>query len=146
MSQRDVILFLCVANSARSQMAEAIARDLAPAGWRVMSAGSSPTGVNPSAVRVLAELGLSTAGHDSKSVDDIPLDQVHTVITLCAEEVCPVFPDDGSGSVQKLHWPHEDPAPPAGAPARSEEETLAAFRRVRDQIRARLADYFGQSA
>lgn len=148
MSERDVILFLCVANSARSQMAEAMGRDLAPDGWRVMSAGSEPTRVNPLAVRALEEIGLTTVGHESKSVHDIPLEQVHTVVTLCAEEVCPVFPEDGSGTVQKLHWPHEDPAPPpqaAAATARppSEEEAEAAFRRVRDQIRDRLRAFFG---
>ena len=139
---RDTILFLCVANSARSQMAEAIGRSLAPEGTTVMSAGSAPATVNPYATEALAAIGLSTDDHHSKSVNDIPLERVKTVITLCAEEVCPVFPAaEGGDEVVKLHWPHEDPAPPQGEP-RSEEEIRASFARVRDQIRDRLQTYF----
>jgi arsenate reductase len=141
---RDILLFLCVANSARSQMAEALARSLAPAEMTVMSAGSAPSRVNPFAIEVLEELGLSTAGQTSKSVTDIPLERVHTVVTLCAEEVCPVFPSSPGTEVEavrKLHWPHEDPAPPQGPP-RSDAETRSAFRTVRDQIHERLRRYF----
>lgn len=140
------MLFLCVANSARSQMAEALARSLAPTGLIVMSAGSEPTQVNPFAIQVLAEIGLSTQGQVSKSVRDIPQECIHTVVTLCAEEVCPVFrPPTGGREVQRLHWPHEDPAPRPrsdAAGAASDEETRAAFRRVRDQIHERLRAYF----
>ena len=146
MSKRDTILFLCVANSARSQMAEALARALAPTGVCVMSAGSEPTQVNPFAIRVLAEIGLAADGHASKSVGDVPLERVHTVVTLCAEEVCPVLPDDGTGAARRLHWPHEDPAPARDAPPAPEEETLAAFRRVRDQIRERLVAFFEEGS
>ena len=142
MRKRDTILFLCVANSARSQMAEALARSLAPAGLRILSAGSAPTQVNPFAIRVLAEIGLSAEGHASKSVGEIPLERVHTVVTLCADEVCPVLPDDGTGTARRLHWPHTDPAPAEDAPPASEEATLTAFRRVRDRIRERLVAFF----
>ena len=143
---RDTLLFLCVANSARSQMAEAIARSLAPRGLHVMSAGSAPGQVNPHATEALEAIGLSTEGHHSKHVQDIPLERVHTVITLCAEEVCPVFPTpEGAEPVRKLHWPHEDPAPPSGPP-RSEEEIQASFARVRDQIKVRLEQWFADEA
>ncbi len=85
------VLFLCVANSARSQMAEGLARSLAPSGVKVSSAGSAPSKLNPLAVKALAELGLDISAHSSKSVDDIPPGDVDVVVTLCAEEVCPVF-------------------------------------------------------
>jgi len=130
------ILFLCVANSARSQMAEGLARSLAPEGITILSAGSMPTQVSAYAIEVMSEIGidLSAQQFQSKSVDDIPKEEVATVITLCAEEVCPVFP----GEVEKLHWPHQDPAGVVG----SSEEILASFRRVRDQIRAKLVAFF----
>lgn len=84
------ILFLCVANSARSQMAEGIARSLAPASVKISSAGSQPSKLNPFAVKALSEIDIDISGHRSKSVGDIPPGDVDTVITLCAEEVCPV--------------------------------------------------------
>lgn len=127
---RNGILFLCVANSARSQMAEGLARSMAPEGVEIYSAGSVPSRVNPFAIRVMEELGIDIRSHRSKSIDEIPKERIGTVVTLCAEEVCPVFP----GEVERHHWPHEDPAAVAG----TEEETLGAFRRVRDQIRERL--------
>ena len=82
----------CVANSARSQMAEGIARSLAPTDVKISSAGSAPSKVNSLAVRVLAEIGIDATGQRSKSVNDIPPDDVDAVITLCAEEVCPSRP------------------------------------------------------
>jgi arsenate reductase len=124
------LLFLCVANSARSQMAEGIARSLAPAGLRVFSAGSAPSAVRPEAIEVLREIGIDISGHRSKPIPAVPADQVDTVVTLCAEEVCPVFP----GAVRRLHWALPDPAAAAGPPA----ERLAAFRRVRDDLRRRI--------
>lgn len=138
--ETKVLLFMCVANSARSQMAEGLARVMAPPDTRVFSAGSEPSRVNPYAVRAMAELGIDISGHHSKSVDD--LDEgtrraVDTVITLCAQEVCPVF----LGAVRKLHWPFEDPAAAVGA----DDEILASFRAVRDQIRARLAAFFADA-
>ena len=85
------VLFLCVANSARSQMAEGIARALAPPSVKISSAGSRPSRVNPLAVKVLAEIGVDISGQTSKSVDDVPAADVDAVVTLCADEVCPVF-------------------------------------------------------
>ncbi len=127
------LLFLCVANSARSQMAEGLARQLFGDRAIVQSAGSAPTRVNPNAVAALAELGIDATGHSSKLVDDIPADSIDLVITLCAEEVCPVYP----GRVERLHWPHPDPA---GAPP---DQALQRFREVRDMLRARL-EAFGR--
>ena len=132
--KRPGILFMCVANSSRSQMAEGFARILAPEGVEVSSAGSQPSRLNPLAVRAMQEIGVDISSHWSKSVDEIDKDRVHTVITLCAEEVCPVFP----GQVERHHWPFEDPAAAKG----TEEDQLASFRRVRDQIRAKLEEYF----
>jgi arsenate reductase len=84
-------LFLCVANSARSQMAEGIARALAPSGVKVSSAGSAPSQVNPLAIKVLAEIGIDISTQYSKSVADIPPADVDLVVTLCSEEECPLF-------------------------------------------------------
>lgn len=128
------LLFLCVANSSRSQIAEGLARRMAPDGVEVLSAGSAPTALNPLAVEAMAEIGVDISSHRSKSVDEIDRDRIGTVITLCAEEVCPVFP----GDVQRHHWPFPDPAATEG----TREEKLAAFRAVRDQIREALEDFF----
>jgi arsenate reductase len=130
------LLFLCVANSARSQMAEGIARSLAPPGVTVASAGSRPSRVNPLAIRALDEIGIDIRGHHSKSVDSVSPDGVEAVITLCAEEVCPVF----LGKARRVHWGLPDPA---GAGA-TDEEQLQAFRDVRDELRRRLAVVFGR--
>lgn len=127
------LLFLCVANSSRSQMAEGIAHKLAPSGLVVYSAGSAPTTVNPFAVAVMREIDIDISAHRSKSIDEIPQDDIATVITLCADEVCPIFP----GKVMRHHWPFEDPAAVVG----SDELKLNAFRRVRDQIRSKLTAY-----
>ena len=122
------ILFLCVANSARSQMAEGLARDLLGPDIQVMSAGSSPSRLNPLAVEALAEVGIDIAHHRSKGVEAIAGDEVDLVITLCADEVCPVF----LGRAKRLHWPLPDPAtaPPDSATQR--------FREVRDELRKRI--------
>ena len=130
------VLFLCVANSARSQMAEGIARALAPSGVTVSSAGSEPSRVNPLAIRVLDEIGIDIRSHTSKGVQSISPAGVEAVITLCAEEVCPVF----LGKAHRVHWGLPDPA---GA-GRTEEEQLQAFRNVRDELRRRLAVVFGR--
>jgi arsenate reductase (thioredoxin) len=98
--QPQHILFLCVANSARSQMAEGIARSLAPQGVTVSSAGSSPPSVRPQAIRVLNEIGIDISGHRSKGLESIDTGSVDAVITLCAEEVCPVF----LGKAHRVHW------------------------------------------
>lgn len=128
----DSILFLCVANSARSQMAEGLARDLFGDGVRVQSAGSSPSRVNPFAIDAMAELDIDLRGHSSKSVDSIDPQSVDLVITLCAEEVCPVF----LSRAPRMHWPLQDPD--RKHEALSDEERLQYFRATRDQIRKRL--------
>ncbi len=125
------VLFLCVANSARSVMAEGLARALYP-DLRVESAGSSPTQVNPLAVEVMAERGIDVAAHRSRDVASVDAGRVGLVVTLCAEEVCPVFPHP----VERWHWPMPDPAAERGDDAARRE----AFRRVRDAIEARLLE------
>jgi arsenate reductase len=130
--QFDSILFLCVANSARSQLAEGLARDLFGASVRVQSAGTSPSRVNPLAIRVMSELGLDLSGHTSKPAQSIDPDSIDLVITLCAEEVCPV-PLSGT---PHLHWPLQDPD--RKHEDLTDEERLQHFRTARDQIRARL--------
>lgn len=123
---------MCVANSARSQMAEGLARQLFGDRVRVQSAGTRPSHVNPYAVEVMGELGIDLATHRSKSVDEIDPSTVDTVITLCAEEVCPVW----LGDATRLHWPLPDPAG-EGTP----DELRARFRSARDEIRRRLVAY-----
>lgn len=125
------VLFLCVANSARSQMAEGLARAAFGPETRVASAGSRPGGLHPDAVAVMAELGLDLRGHTSKSVADVSLEGVDLVITLCAEEVCPVLPV----AIQRLHWPIPDPADASLAP----EARRQRFRDARDALRERIA-------
>jgi protein-tyrosine-phosphatase/N-acetylglutamate synthase-like GNAT family acetyltransferase len=126
------VLFLCVANSARSQMAEGLARTLFGGLVRVQSAGSQPSRVNSNAIAVMREIGIDITGHRSKSVNDIDPATVDVVITLCAEEVCPVWP----GKMTRLHWPIPDPA--TDDPTVSTEAMLVRFRRARDELRVRL--------
>lgn len=128
------ILFLCVANSARSQMAEGIARALAPASVKVSSAGSQPSKLNPLAVKALAEIGIDISGHFSKGLNDVPPGSVDAVITLCAEEVCPVW----LGKATRLSWGLPDPARVGVTDA----ERLQAFRDVRDELERRLSVVF----
>jgi arsenate reductase len=126
------ILFLCVANSARSQMAEGLARAHFGDAVHVQSAGSKPSSVHPLAVAALAEVGIDLSRQRSKSVAEIDAGAVDLVVTLCAEEVCPVFPR----RVRKIHWPLPDPAEePATA-----EHPLDAFRAVRDELARRIAE------
>jgi len=129
------LLFLCVANSARSQMAEAIARSLAPLDVRISSAGSMPTRVRPEAIEVLREIGIDATRQRSKSVDEVDAD-VDAVVTLCAEEVCPVW----LGSALRVHWGLPDPTATPGDTA----ERLVAFRSVRDELVRRLGAVFGR--
>lgn len=126
------VLFLCVANSARSQMAEGLARSIFGAHVTVSSAGSAPSRVNPYAIEVMAELGLDLSTHRSKSVDSVDPSGVDVVVTLCAEEVCPVF----LGRARRLHWPFPDPA--STDPTLTPDALRARFRAARDAIRARL--------
>jgi arsenate reductase len=129
------ILFLCVANSARSQMAEGLARRRFGDRVRVQSAGSEPSTVNPCALDVMAELGIDLGSHHSKSVQSIDPATVDVVITLCAEEVCPVF----LGGARRLHWPIPDPASKDASLTR--DELLARFREARDTLDGLLARY-----
>jgi len=127
------ILFLCVANSARSQMAEGLARRQFGADTEVLSAGSRPSKVNPYAIEAMAEIGIDIRDHHSKSVDEVDAGSADLVITLCADEVCPVLP----GRVKRLHWPIPDPA--SDDPNLSADEMRVRFRTARDDIRARIA-------
>ncbi len=128
------ILFMCVANSARSQMAEGWARALTRREVRTYSAGSEPSHVRPEAIAVMREVGIDLAGHTSKSSFDVPEPDI--VITLCDEEVCPVYP----GHVERLHWGIPDPASITGSRA----ERLAAFRAARDRIRGLLEPWLNE--
>ena len=125
------LLFLCVANSARSQMAEGIARHLAPAGVEVRSAGSRPSRVRPEAVAALAEVGIDISQQRSKSVTEIPPAEVDVVVTLCGEEECPLF----LGDAIRLHWELPDPAAEPGDVV----SRFDAFRRTRDELRRRIS-------
>lgn len=125
------ILFMCVANSARSQMAEGLARAIWGEQVTVKSAGSHPRKLNPIAVQVMNERGIDISSHWSKSVDDLSAEFIASldyVITLCAEEVCPTVVSKG----RRLHWPFPDPA---------SENTVEAFRSVRDRIEAAIGDF-----
>jgi arsenate reductase (thioredoxin) len=128
----DGVLFLCVANSARSQMAEGLAHHLFGDRVRVQSAGSRPSRVNPFAIRAMAELGIDVSHQRSKSVETIDPEGVDLVVTLCAEEVCPVF----LGRAPRMHWPLEDPD--RRHEDLADEERLQSFRFARDQIRGRI--------
>jgi len=127
----EKVLFLCLHNASRSQMAEGFARHFAPPGTVVMSAGTEPRGVNPHAIEVMREISIDISGQRSRHVDDLPWREADTVVTLCGEgaEVCPTV----AGDVRRVHWPLPDPslAPP--------ERALEVFREVRDQIRWRVA-------
>ncbi|MCJ7500711.1 arsenate reductase ArsC [bacterium] len=134
------VLFLCTGNSCRSQMAEGWARHMCGDAFEVYSAGTAPHGVDPRAVKVMAEAGVDISGQTSNHVDqylNVPFD---LVVTLCdsARESCPVFPGEG----KKVHHSFDDP-PFLASDAKNEEETLALYRRVRDEIRdyvARITD------
>lgn len=133
MSEKHKLLFLCTGNACRSQMAEGWARHLLADRVEAWSAGVAPHGVDPRAVAVMAEAGVDIGAHRSKHVDellDLPFD---LVVTVCdsAAEACPVFP----GRARRLHHGFDDP-PRLAREAASEEQALAAYRRVRDEIRA----------
>ncbi|MBI1897171.1 MAG: arsenate reductase ArsC [Acidobacteria bacterium] len=125
---RKRVLILCTANSARSQMAEGLLRHDAGERFEVYSAGHKPARVRPEAIAVLREIGIDISGHRSKSVEEFAGRHFDAVLTVCdsAREACPVFP-----GARVIHRDFEDPAAVQG----SEEERLAAFRRVRDDLR-----------
>ena len=133
---KPLLLILCTGNSCRSHLAEGILRVAVEDAVEVASAGSVPAGyVHPMAVEVMAEIGIDISGHTSKHLNEFLEHEVHTVITVCgnADSECPVFP----ASVEKHHWPFEDPARAEGG----EEEVRAVFRRVRDEIRGKFETY-----
>jgi arsenate reductase len=125
------VLFLCVHNSARSQIAEGLTRHLAPPGVEVWSAGSKPGAVDPRAIQVMQEIGIDIGGQRSKSLDQVPWQEADTVVTVCGErdEVCPVL----ASGVRRVHWPLSDPVQ---AP---KDQALDAFRETRDELKWRIA-------
>jgi len=122
---------LCIASSARSQIAEGLARHRFGEAAQIKSAGSQPTALNPLAVEAMAEIGIEIFRQRAKARDEIDFGQVDTVVTLCAEEVCLVVPD----SAQRLQCPIPDPATPR--PALPHDEKLSRFRPARDSIKGR---------
>lgn len=130
--ERSRVLFVCTHNSARSQMAEGLLRHLAGDRFEVFSAGTEVTRVRPEAIQVMSEIGIDISGQESKSVERFVGEPFSWVITVCdqAREACPYFP----GADDTAHWGFDDPSEAEGR----EEERLAVFRRVRDEIRDRV--------
>ena len=129
------VLILCTGNSARSQMAEGFLRDMAGDRVEVASAGVAPTQVRPEAIEAMKEIGIDISNHRSKSVDELITQAFDYVITVCdnANQHCPMFP----GACRRVHWSVEDPAAVEG----DDKIRLAAFRRVRDDLRERLRKF-----
>ncbi|QGP93304.1 Arsenate reductase [Neomoorella glycerini] len=132
MQKKPVILFLCTGNSCRSQMAEGFARALGGDKVEVYSAGIEPAGLNPRAVAVMAEAGIDISRQASDPIDPEILSKADLIVTLCgdARDKCPVTPS----TIRREHWPLRDPAKAEG----DEEEIMAVFRTVRDEIRERV--------
>ena len=135
MADKQKVLILCTANSARSQMAEGLLRHDAGDRFEVESAGSRATHVRPEAIQVLKEIGIDISGHRSKAADEFANATFDYVLTVCdnAQESCPIVP----GHANRIHQSFDDPAARQG----TEQERLGEFRRVRDQIRAYLKDF-----
>ena len=131
--RRPRVLFLCTGNSCRSQMAEGWARHLLPDQIDAVSAGTEPHGLNPLAVKAMAEAGIDITGHTSKTVEACDPDSLDLVVTVCghASENCPVF----LGNTRVIHHGFDDP-PKLAADAKTEEEAMPHYERVRDEIRA----------
>jgi arsenate reductase len=129
------VLILCTGNSARSQMAEGLLRHDGRMALEVASAGTKPSHVRPEAIAVMGEIGIDISGHRSKSVDEFAGQVFDYVITVCdnARESCPIFP----ATTKRIHWSLEDPAAVQG----TEEQRLAEFRRIRDQLRSLLRQF-----
>ncbi len=134
--QKHRVLILCTGNSARSQMAEGLLRHDAGERFEVESAGTKPGIVRPEAIAAMQELDIDISGHRSKHVDEFEGQRFDYVITVCdnAKEGCPVF----FGAAKKLHHSFDDPPP---ASEGTDGERMAIFRRVRDELRAYLADF-----
>jgi arsenate reductase len=126
------IIFLCTANSCRSQMAEGFARAFSRGSIEVHSAGLMAAGVHRRAIAVMKELGIDISVQHSKEIDEKLLRQMDVVITLCghAEETCPRTPPE----IKRLHWPIRDPVGTVG----SEEYIMEDFRRARDEIKEKV--------
>jgi arsenate reductase len=135
-AKKPRVLFLCTHNSARSQMAEGMLRNLAEGRFEVHSAGTEATHVRPQAIKVMEEIGIDISGQESKTLARYLGQPFDYVITVCdeANEACPVFP----GAKNRPHWSLEDPSRAYG----SEEELLENFRRVRDEIREHIEQQF----
>lgn len=133
MNDKIRILFLCTGNSCRSQIAEGWARHLKGDDIEAYSAGIEKHGLNPNAVKVMAEAGVDISKHQSQTVDELPVREFDYVVTVCghANENCPIFP----GKAKVVHVGFDDP-PKLAADAKTEEEALGHYRRVRDEIRA----------
>ena len=138
MNDRKRVLILCTGNSARSQMAEGLLREIGGGRFEVYSAGTHPVSVRAEAVEAMREVGIDISGQRSKSVDEFAGREFDYVVTVCdkAREECPVFP----GRTRRVHWSFEDPAEAAGEWA----ERLAVFRRVRKLIGARLREWISE--
>ncbi len=132
MNKKERVLILCTGNSARSQMAEGLLRDMAGDRFDVASAGVAPSHVRPEAIEAMRELDIDISSHRSKSVDEFVGQEFDYVITVCdnANRECPVFP----GRRKRIHWSFEDPAEVEG----ETEERLKVFRSVRNEIQQRL--------
>lgn len=132
------ILFLCVHNAARSQLAEGLTRAFAPPGVTVWSAGTESGRVHPAAIQVMDEIGVDIRAQTSKALRDVPWREADTVVTLCAEgaDVCPAVP----GDVRRMHWPLPDPT------AAPEPDRLRVFRETRDEILRRLKELWPQQS
>ncbi len=128
------VMFLCTANSCRSQMAEGFARELGKGILQAYSAGSLAAGVQPRAITVMREAGIDIAGQESKDIDTALLGTMDIVVTLCtnAEASCPLTP----ASIRRLHWPIHDPVGTVG----SEEEIMSEFRKTRDEIKVKIEE------
>ena len=127
------VMFLCTGNSARSQMAEGLLRSMGGKDFEVYSAGLEPQGLNPLAVKAMAEINIDISGQRSKHLNEFQEIQFDYMITVCdrARESCPSFPRDS----ENIHWSYDDPVEAQG----SEEDKLAVFRRVRKEISQRLS-------
>ena len=137
MKKRSVLI-LCTGNSARSQMAEGILRQIAGDNFDVESAGVEPSSVRSEAIDVMREIGVDISSHRSKSVDEFVNQQFDYVITVCdhAKDNCPIFP----GNATRIHWSFEDPAAVRGP----DEKRLTAFRSIRDEISERLEKFVAE--
>ena len=129
------VLFVCSGNSARSQIAEALLRDIGGSDFEVHSAGTEPRGMNPNTLRVLDDIGIDWSAARSKSVTEFVGQPFDYVITVCdrARQSCPVFP----GEHNTLHWGLDDPAESEGTDA----EKLAAFSRTRMEVANRIRPF-----